>query len=66
MRYGVVTYTVMDYDEEGINRFVELVNRILEEGWKLQGGVSCFPIPECKDCIFFAQAITQLEGNDER
>jgi hypothetical protein len=56
MEYELVICAAFDSDES-IDDFIKSVNEKLAAGWKLQGGIACYPIPECRECIFFAQAI---------
>jgi len=55
IEYELVTYVAYDLDEAG--NFIELVNEKLAQDWTLQGGITCCLMPDCKECVFFAQAV---------
>ena len=74
MEYEVIICTAFDSvggdfgvigADGSIDDFVNAVNEKLAAGWKLQGGVACYPIPECRECIFFAQAIVRNKRDED-
>lgn len=51
MKYDIVT-------TNGKNKFIEMVNEKLNDGWVLQGGVSVLHAPGTYTIVNYSQAIT--------
>lgn len=60
VKYEVVIFATHSSDD-GIEGFTRHVNEKLANGWILQGGVCCYPIPDAPGCMMFCQAVWRIE-----